>query len=159
MKIYLVQHGISAAENDGGEKVLTEKGRKETDLIASVARGYNVNVKEILHSGKARAEQTAEIYRNVLGVAHPLKDVAGIKPLDDVEKFSMKIANYKDCLIVGHLPFLERLISFLTTDKSDMKVYQFQNSGMVCIEAKEDGTGVEGGLNWYILWTLNPQIG
>jgi len=154
MQIYLVQHGICAVEGDG-EKVLTNEGREQTRRIAEVAKGYNVVVEKIVHSGKKRAQQTAEIYHAALQVTTPLEHVEGINPLDDVTSFSWRIKSLSDCLIVGHMPFMQKLVSYLTTGNENIKVYQFQNSGLVCLGAEK---GEEGPLDWSIQWTLNPRI-
>jgi len=61
MAVYLVQHGKSLNDQEDPEKGLSERGKAETERIAGVAQGYAVQVSSILHSGKKRARQTAEI--------------------------------------------------------------------------------------------------
>jgi len=56
-------------------------------------------------------------------------------------------------MLVGHLPFMERLASFLITGSADKPVIRFQNSGIVCLE-KETDAG-----HWTIRWTLFPRTG
>ena len=68
MALFLVQHGISAHKEIDPEKGLTDHGKTETERIAGVAKGYGIRVARIIHSGKKRARQTAEILQNILAV-------------------------------------------------------------------------------------------
>lgn len=154
MALFLVQHGISASKEIDPEKGLTDLGIEETNRIALVAKGYKIPVRKIIHSGKKRAKQTATIYHEALAVKTPMETIFGINPMDDVRSFATTIEALGNWMVVGHLPFMERLVSFLTTGTEDIRVYQFQNSGIVCldIEAEDDNA------NWFIKWTLNPNI-
>jgi phosphohistidine phosphatase len=155
MALFLVQHGISAAKDVDLEKELTSQGRDETERIAQVAAGYGIKVDRIVHSGKKRAEQTASIYHHGLSLKSPLEVVAGINPLDDVQTFAATINPGRKLMVVGHMPFMQRLVSYLTTGAEEIKVYQFQNSGIVCLSANKE---VDSEFNWFIKWTLNPNI-
>ena len=155
MALFLVQHGISAGKAVDLEKELTQQGKIETERIAGLAKGYDIKVSKIIHSGKKRAEQTASIYHNALSLTNPLEVVSGINPLDDVRPFATTIKPGPGLMVVGHMPFMQRLVSYLITGSEDIQVYQFQNSGIVCLSASED---VAGEFNWFIKWTLNPNI-
>ena len=61
MALYIVQHGKGLPKGADPEQGLSPEGAGEVEKIAGVAKGYNVNVSEIVHSGKKRAKQTAEI--------------------------------------------------------------------------------------------------
>jgi phosphohistidine phosphatase len=150
MAIFLVQHGLSLPKDQDPQKGLSDQGRADTIRIAEVAKAYAIPVSKIVHSGKKRAEQTAVIFNETLGVKNPCERIDGIKPLDDVNIFADRIDPQSNAMVVGHLPFMERLVSLLTTGTLDFRVYKFQNSGIVCLE-NEDG-------DWFIKWTLNPNI-
>jgi phosphohistidine phosphatase len=151
MAVYLVQHGKSLPKEKDPDKGLSDTGRQETLKIADVAKMYQVTVSVIGHSGKARAEQTAQIFREVLKKDAPLEKLDGIGPIDDVADLGNRIDPESGMMIVGHLPYMERLVSFLTAGNPDLHVIRFQNSGIVCLDRDENG--------WYIKWTLNPHIG
>lgn len=155
MALYLVQHGRSAAKEIDPERGLTTQGREETERIARVAKGYGIRVEKIVHSGKKRAEQTAAVYHRILSVEAPLVTIAGIDPLDDVRPLADAVDPGAGLMVVGHMPFMQRLVSRLTTGSEDTKVYRFQNSGIVCLDAD---TEADGRLDWFIKWTLNPDI-
>ena len=155
MALFLVQHGISAPKDIDPEKGLSDVGREQTRRIAQVAEGYKIPVQKIVHSGKKRAEQTAAIFHEVLALEIPMEEISGINPMDDVRIFAAAIEPEGNVMVVGHMPFMERLVSFLTTGSEDCRVYKFQNSGIVCLdmESGEDNTH-----DWFIKWTLNPAI-
>ena len=155
MALFLVQHGKSAAKDVDPSKGLTDEGRDETRRIAEVAKNYKIPVKKVVHSGKTRAEQTAAIYAATLGDNLPMTTISGIAPMDDVRAFAATINPEENLMVVGHLPFMQRLVSYLTTGSADVRVYTFQNSGIVCLDCSSEG---EGGLDWFIKWTLNPNI-
>lgn len=150
MAIFLVQHGISLTKDQDPEKGLSEKGRFDTLKIAEVAKSYKIPVLKIVHSGKKRAEQTAIIFNKTLDVKNNCEQIFGIKPLDGVKVFGDKIDSSSNIMVVGHLPFMERLVSYLTAGSEDLRVIKFQNSGIVCLDY-ENGS-------WFIKWTLNPNI-
>jgi phosphohistidine phosphatase len=151
MAVYLVQHGKSLPKENDPAKGLSDIGRQETLKIADVAKMYQVPVSKIVHSGKTRAEQTAQIFRDVLNVDGPLEKLDGIGPIDDVTDLGNRIDPDANRMVVGHLPYMERLVSFMTAGNPDLHVIRFQNSGIVCLDRDENG--------WFIKWTLNPHIG
>ena len=155
MALFLVQHGISAPKDIDPEKGLSDVGREETHRIAQVAHGYKIPVQKIVHSGKKRAEQTAGIFHEILALESPTKEISGINPMDDVRIFAATIEPEENVMVVGHMPFMERLVSFLTTGSENIRVYKFQNSGIVCLDME---FGEDNKQDWFIKWTLNPAI-
>ena len=151
MAIFLVQHGLSLPKEIDPEKGLSDQGRTDTIKIAEVAKAYQIPVKKVVHSSKKRAEQTAAIFNEILGIKPSCDCIDGINPLDDVPVFAKGIDPSSNVMVVGHLPFMERLVSYLTTGTTDLKIYRFQNSGIVCLDCDESK-------KWYIKWTLNPNI-
>ncbi len=155
MALFLVQHGVSAAKDIDPEKGLSDLGREETKRIAQVAKGYKIPVQKIVHSGKKRAEQTAALFHEALALEIPMKSISGIKPMDDVRSFAVAIEPAANVMVVGHLPFMERLVSLLTTGTENCRVLKFQNSGIVCLDMER---GEDNTADWFIKWTLNPHI-
>ena len=66
MTLYLVQHGQSLSKDVDPDQGLSEKGVAETERIAGVAKNYQINVGQILHSVKTRARKTADIFASAL---------------------------------------------------------------------------------------------
>ena len=155
MALFLVQHGISAPKDIDPERGLSDSGREETHRIAQVAKGYNIPVKKIVHSSKKRAEQTAGIFHEILALEIPTKKISGINPMDDVRIFAATIELEANLMVVGHMPFMERLVSFLITGSDNCRVCRFQNSGIVCLDMER---GEDHKADWFIKWSLNPDI-
>ncbi|MCF6248069.1 MAG: phosphohistidine phosphatase SixA [Desulfobacula sp.] len=149
MAIFLAQHGLSLSRDKDPEKGLSQKGKEETQKIADVAKFYKIPVTKIVHSAKKRADQTARIFKATLEINN-IEQISGISPMDDVTVFGNKIDPNSSILVVGHLPYMEKLVSFLTTNDSDIRVCKFQNSGIVCLDFDDAG--------WFIKWILNPNI-
>jgi len=153
MALYLVQHGQSLPKDVDPDQGLSEEGVAETKRIAGVAKGYQVNVGQIMHSVKTRARKTADIFASALKPTGGVKEVEGLKPMDDVAAFAASLNPDTHTMLVGHLPFMERMASYLVTGSPDKPVFKFQNSGIVCLD-KDPASE-----SWVIVWTLMPRIG
>jgi len=152
MILYLVQHGLSQPKETDPQKGLSDEGRAEVERIAQVAKGYSVAVKAIKHSGKTRARQTADIFSSFLEPSVPTEAIQGIKPLNDAVIFAESAESRDGQMIVGHLPFMSRLTSYLICGSVDIPVFKFQNGGIVCLEKEPDDP------SWAVKWTLMPRI-
>ena len=153
MALYLIQHGKSLSKDQDPDQGLSAEGIAETERMAKLAGDYEIAVTQIRHSVKTRARQTAEIFAGALNPDQGILEVVGIKPLDDVAAYAAGIDPGEDVMLVGHLPFMERMTSFLITGSIDKPVVKFQNSGIVCLEKDPESQA------WVIQWTLMPKIG
>ena len=69
MDIYLMQHGAATSSEEDPARPLTPSGRKAVNQVAARAAGCGVQAGRCIHSGKLRAEQTAQIIGEALGAA------------------------------------------------------------------------------------------
>jgi phosphohistidine phosphatase len=152
MALYLVQHGKSLSKEQEPRQGLSEAGVTEVKRIAGVAAGYGVCPRVIRHSVKERARQTAELFASALGPPEGMAETVGIKPMDDVTSFAGGLDRSDNQMVVGHLPFMERLVSYLVTGSVAPRVFKFQNGGIVCLDQDP------GEPYWYIRWALMPCI-
>ena len=152
MAVYLIQHGKSLPKTEDPDKGLSAEGKLETERIAEVAKGYRVTVSRIVHSGKKRARQTAELFAAALSPANGIDIRSDMNPLDDVRAFAAHLPIDQGIMLVGHLPFMERLIGLLVCGDPDQMVFKLQNSGIVCLDriAQADHP--------VIRWALMPSI-
>lgn len=60
MKIYLVQHGDSLDKDIDPERPLSDQGQKDIQLLSNFLSPLKIEVSCVYHSGKLRAQQTAE---------------------------------------------------------------------------------------------------
>lgn len=153
MAIYLVQHGKNLPKDVDPDKGLSEEGKEEVERVASAAEKYGLKVTAIKHSGKKRASQTAEIFASLLKPPHGVQEITGLGPLDDVSMLAGAIDPQEEVMFVGHLPFMEKLVSYLISGSTERPLLRFQKGGVVCLEKdRESGS-------WMIEWMLMPNIG
>ena len=76
-----------------------------------------------------------------------------MNPLDDVRAVTDSLDLDKNVMLVGHLPFLERLIGLLVCGNPDQTVFKLQNSGILCLDRLPEVK------NPVIRWALMPFIG
>ena len=150
LRLYLVQHGEARSELEDPERPLTPKGEEETRKISDATKRLSLCPKKIYHSGKRRAEQTAGIIATALD--RPAQMGEGLNPNDDIRPWVERIsAEAEDLMIVGHLPFLEKLTSFLVFGNERTKAVLFRYSAIICLEKKEAG-------RWAVDWVLKPEM-
>jgi phosphohistidine phosphatase len=151
MRVYLVQHGVARPKEEDPDRPLTDDGRREVEQVSQAAGSLGIEVSTIFHSGKARAQQTAEIFANHLNPDEGCVAVSGIGPTDDPETARLLVAQSKQpVMLVGHLPHLGRLASLLITGDPARAVLAFHNAGLVCLASTEG--------RWTVDWVLTPQI-
>ncbi len=139
VKLYLVQHGKAKSENEDPERPLTDQG---VDDVARVARHaveqLGVRAARVVHSGKTRARQTAEIWDGLLHA--DVEQADALAPNDDPTTWLERLdAEADDVLLVGHLPFLARLATLLLTGVSEHPVVRFRQGGLVGLERTDQG--------------------
>lgn len=152
MALFLVQHGKCLTKTEDPNRPLSDEGISEVKRIAEVAKGYGVRIGEIKHSGKKRARETAELFENIVGSNKGVSEIDGMMPLDDVGPFAEHLTDTENLMLVGHLPFMERLAAFLITGHKERPVFRFQNGGIVCLDKFQDIDA------WAIKWALMPNI-
>ena len=54
-------------------------------------------------------------------------------------------------MVVGHLPFMGKLLSRLVGQREEQNVAVFQPGSVACLERGEEGS-------WGIAWMLRPEI-
>jgi phosphohistidine phosphatase len=152
MKLYLVQHGEAKREEEDPSRPLTENGRIEVERVAEFLVRAGVKVDRILHSGRLRAAQTAEILARYLRPSKGVESTEGLEPLADPSIWAEKLREVdEDLMLVGHLPHLTKLVNLLTVGSSELQIVEFRYGGVVCLERKAGGS-------WSILWIIRPDI-
>ena len=151
MKLFLVQHGEAKSDEQDPDRSLTDRGIRKTKKSAGWLGRQHLNIAEILHSGKKRAGQTAEIFAARLAPANGVTATAGLNPNDDVLPMARQLADREEMvMIVGHLPYLSRLAGLLLTGSPAHALISFANSGIICLEK------IEG--RWSIAWIVAPDL-
>ena len=151
MDLFLVQHGEAKSEAEDPERSLTDRGAEAVRRMAAWAAQVGMKVDQIRHSGKRRAEQTAALLAEQLSPVNGTIAVAGLAPNDDVRPVAEGLhADHGAVMLVGHLPFLSRLASFLLTGDPEAGVIRFRMAGIVCLSNQEG--------KWAVNWVVPPAL-
>ena len=151
VKLYLVQHGEALSKDVDPDRALSDRGQAAVARLAAFLEG-RVQVSAVVHSGKTRARQTAELLAAALAPGLSVDAVAGINPNDAVEPFLRRItAAGKDTLVVGHLPFMAKLVARLVSGSEATAIADYQPGTIVCLQS-------ENTAGWQIHWMLRPEL-
>ncbi len=151
MNLLLAQHGQAKTKEEDPERSLDVVGVESAEKVAKWLYASGVEVTEIRHSGKRRAEQTASIFAKYLSPQHGVKATPGLNPMDDVRRAADDLREYPGSLMfVGHLPFMSRLTGFLVAGDPDLELVRFQNAGVVCLREYEG--------RWSVEWMVVPSL-
>ena len=152
MKLYLVQHGEACAKQVDPERPLTERGNADVDRLAAFLKQAGIRVERVIHSEKLRAVQTAEYLAKAIAPGVVPESSGIINPNDDPRAFDWQSDSWDhDTLVVGHLPFMARLVSHLVVEDEDKPLTAWQPGSIVCLE-RTDHT------RWQINWMLRPEL-
>jgi phosphohistidine phosphatase len=174
MRVYLVQHGEAEEKTVNPERPLTVKGRADVTLVATFLKKAAIRPEMVLHSGKQRAQETAELFAGILGCGsvEPRDGLAPMDPVLPVDYYLQGVG--QSVMLVGHLPFMDKLASFLLADDNEdsgtvafqMGAVEFQGiwrrpdwsgtvafqmGGVVCLEQGPN-------TSWSIQWAVNPEL-
>ncbi len=151
MKLYLVRHGEAVSGGVNPERPLTQPGRADVERIGIFLGKAGVRVTDILHSGKERARQTAELLATHVGDRACLGKASGIGPFDPTDDLVQALNECtKDTMVVGHLPFMAKLVSRLAAGDEAAITVVFQPGAIVCLEREER--------DWSIAWIIQPEL-
>ena len=152
MFLYLVQHAEAKREEEDPGRDLTEKGRLDIESVAHLLKRLNVQVRQIFHSGKTRAQSTANVLARHLKPPAGVSVAPGLAPMDDPEIWAGRIVEMdEDFLLVGHLPHLGRFAAILMCGDKEKRVINFQMGGAVRLRRMETS-------QWAVDWMVVPEI-
>lgn len=119
--------------------------------MAAMLAGH-VGVTQVFHSGKTRARQTAELLAVKLAAGTPVEQMAGLAPDDPVAPVAQRfLGEREDTLVVGHLPFMARLVSRMVSGTEDPVVVAYRPGSVVCLEPAD-------GIYWRLQWMIRPDL-
>ncbi|MEA3347164.1 MAG: phosphohistidine phosphatase SixA [Candidatus Auribacterota bacterium] len=148
--IYLVRHGKAVSGSKNPQRPLSKEGKEETKIIASLLKKSQISPDTIWHSGKLRAEETAEIFKDILCAKENCMKREGLLPNDHVELIKKDIIDLNESImIVSHIPFVERMAGLLLGAVSSPLV--FEASAVACFQTEDKRS-------WRLKWFLSPHI-
>ncbi len=145
--VHLFRHGIAIDPTDPScptdpERYLTDKGRMRTKLAAKGLLAVGIAPEVIIASPYVRAQQTAEIAREVLGGdALPLVTSDTLTPMADPSDVvdMLRARGEQNLLCVGHSPNLDRVLAYLVG--ADEPIGALKKAGCASLEIRHGRPG------------------
>jgi phosphohistidine phosphatase len=151
MKLYLARHGEAIPEEIDPDCPLSVRGSEAIKKLANFLGEKNIQAVRVAHSGKTRAKQTAQILGKSMAPGVAIEAIKGLKPMDPVRPIVKMASEFeKDTLLVGHLPFMENLLSLLVSGDERNHIAQFTTGTIACLDRDEQGS-------FSMEWVINPQ--
>lgn len=151
MILYLVRHADAETKKPGAsdfERELTQVGKETTKKMALALKKMGIKVDLIISSPLVRAVQTAEIFRDVMGVESEILKLNELIPGSDFQ-FLIGIISHLDkenILAVGHEPHLGDFLAWFICIP---KRIEFKKNSVACVEV-ENFTACGGNLKWLV---------
>ena len=116
--IWLLRHGEAEdLASDDASRRLTPKGERQSRAAGAALAALGADIETCLTSPKARAEQTARIACESLGIEVEVTDALRGGDFDAAEV----AAGRGNCLLVGHEPDFSRAVALATGARVDFK--------------------------------------
>lgn len=156
-----MRHGIAADLGDGGvlkdaDRPLTLEGRARMKQAATGIQELDLKFNVILTSPLLRSRQTAEVVAEVLDLQHKVKTLESLAPgrwhIEGAGKHAeifLELGAYQfdRALLVGHMPDLSELASFLLTGNRNLNI-EFKKGSICAIELASLPPRGPGLLRW-----------
>ena len=153
MFLYLVQHGEAVPESENPDRPLTPAGRSDVERMGGFFAQVGLKVPLVVHSGKLRSADTAQLLAAAMGGTAKLAERARILPGDSPEWLADDIAAWhEDTMVVGHQPFIAKLVSRLILGKESPVVVDVTPGTVVCLARRSASRA------WLIAWMLPPIL-
>jgi phosphohistidine phosphatase len=114
MKLWVLRHGEAVPHGSrphDSERELTDNGRKE--VLRSAERLLGQPLTAIYASPYLRAQETAQLVREVLGFEPEIRTVEWLTPDTEPDKVAEQMVAVSDVLLVSHNPLVGNLLSYL----------------------------------------------
>ena len=148
--LYILQHGRSVSREIDPLRPLSADGRRDIEHLAKHLAKRGVQLQHVIHSGKRRAEQTAEVISKLLAPDITPVPYSGISPDDPVEAFIGGIdMGMGTILLVSHMPFVSRLCSVMLSGEVSAQ-FEFTPGTLACMHF-QDGA-------WSMAYMLCPDV-
>ena len=156
MELYILRHGIAEAAPEplaagDGERRLTPEGIEKMRRAAKGMKALELSFDFILSSPLRRTKQTAEIVAEAFDLGKRLQLTATLAPDGNPKELIDELRKHhrseKRALIVGHEPYLSRLVSLLITGDTRASI-DFKKGALCKLTAGSLDYGRCAALEW-----------
>lgn len=150
MNLYILQHGEAVPKEIDPERPLSEHGNRDIRILARHMQNMGVQLGNVFHSGKLRAEQSARLIAETLSPEIQPVQTEGLNPNDDPAVIIGDIEQLNEnILIATHMPFVSRLCSTLLTGTTDAEFASIPGT-LFCLEKADN--------KWRLAYMLTPDF-
>lgn len=129
MNLFLLRHAKAEPRSEKGgadsKRTLSSKGEKTIRAAAKGMRRLDLNFDVIMTSPYVRAARTAEVTADILKIdkvwTSPNLGANG-NPSKLIDEINANCHDLKDILLVGHEPYLSKLVSILLTGDCSLRM-------------------------------------
>jgi phosphohistidine phosphatase len=156
MDLFLVRHAKAEPRDPhrwpaDAKRPLTEDGIREFSRFVRTSRLLPGNVDVLATSPLVRAKQTADILHQVR-TWPPAEEWKELEPNADPALLLERLAATKEAdriALVGHMPHIGRLLSLLTTGRTDGLSHKFRKGAVARVRLESPAT-LPGRLDWLV---------
>jgi phosphohistidine phosphatase len=158
MKLFLLRHAIAEDravwKKSDAERPLTKEGvRKMEKNARGMRKGLNLTFDWILTSPFRRAYDSAQIVAREYKASKKLRLSKSLTPDGDIKGLIRHLAldfrSWESILLVGHEPYLSRLIALLVTGQADAEL-ELKKGGLCALSADSLTPGRCARLEWIL---------
>jgi phosphohistidine phosphatase len=150
LNLYILQHGEAVPKEIDPERPLSEHGNRDIRILARHMQNMGVQLGNVFHSGKLRAEQSARLIAETLSPEIQPVQTEGLNPNDDPAVIIGDIEQLNEnILIATHMPFVSRLCSTLLTGTTDAEFASIPGT-LFCLEKADN--------KWRLAYMLTPDF-
>lgn len=150
MRLYLVQHAQALAEETDATRPLSQRGAEDARKLAAFLASRGIAAARVVHSGKLRARQTAEVLAAALDA--PVEEIEGLDPSASTDHLAELVSGWADdAMVVSHLPFLGRFCARACAGHGRDDMIAYQPGSLVCLERGEEGV-------FRLAWMVRPEL-
>ncbi|MCK5534810.1 phosphohistidine phosphatase SixA [bacterium] len=153
MNLYLVRHGEAMGSELFPTRPLSQKGKADVFKIGKFLKEAGIKIDILWQSKKTRAVQTAQILAEIIKIdKQNIMERDDLFPNDPVNNLLKEIIKKEadHLMIVGHLPFLQKLSSLLLVNSEYKRLIDFSSGGVVCLRRE--------GEEWHLVWEVIPEL-
>jgi len=153
--LYLLRHADAVSDENDDLRQLSATGRAEVRRLAAfLGAGEQMQPEEIWHSPLARAQQTAALLAEHMGLRAPLREIAGLRSEDDPRIIAGRLKTPLSIALVGHEPHLSGLASLLVAGASEPPVFLMRKCAILALERIRGGSAA----CWAVRWQVAPEL-
>jgi phosphohistidine phosphatase len=150
LNLYILQHGEAVAKEIDAERPLSEQGIRDIRILALHMQNMGVQLGNVFHSGKLRAQQSARLVAETISPGVQPLQTEGLNPNDDPTVIIEDIEQMdENILIASHMPFVSRLCSTLLTGTTDAEFASMPGT-LFCLEKADN--------KWRLVYMLRPDF-